>query len=364
MRAEPDLQRFDNVPAFNAWIDENFVNENGRELRIFGKQLRPSEILHVLSFDTYRAAFPQFKRHREESLITIVSESFPIIIAHPFYRFLVGSENEHQRLQFLRDTWEGLVNFVHALVVSEARSVKLPLAAPAKCSQIMSDSLASRIATVGHILEIASSSGQSLESGRIVDLRFVSTLKELNQTRNAFSHGGAASEDQAKAYIEECLEDVFDLLDGFSGIRDVKLIRYERLDGTRIRHERFDGHAKTKRFGEFTLAPSGVSTVTPLLSRNEALLVVGGRVFSAHPFLMFLPPGGHITQVAYFKKAHGEHPNRTLSFEIVGESVIVEESRARFQGDINEIRSSPMSTRGLAHLRGHSKSSTLKRFIH
>lgn len=339
MKATPDPTLFESAPAFNDWIDDQFVKEAGGPLQILGKQMRPSEVLHKFSFDTYQAAFPDFKRFREELIISTVTEKFPIIIAHPFFRFLEGSENELQRLQFLRDTWEGLINFVHALVVSEARAARLSLGVPAKCGQILSESLAVRIGTVESILGLAASSGLKLESSKLVDLGLATTIKELNQARNAFSHTGAVAEDQAKTYINECIEDVFDVLDGFRGLSEVRLLRYDRLDGLRIRHERFDGHAKTKRFGELPVSQANLGAIVPLLKKEETLLAVGGVIFNAHPFLHLIPqPGGHVTQVAFFKKTKGDAPNRKLLFEIVGEANEFEEDRVPFQPAINEIR--------------------------
>ena len=145
MKAIPDPKNFDSNSAFNAWIDAKFAESNGGELTIIGKTLRPSEVLHRLGYDGYETAFQQFKESREESLIDVVTTQFPIIIAHPFSRFLEGSEHEVQRLQFLRDTWEGLINFTHALAVGEARQMRLVLVASAKCGQILSDRLADRI---------------------------------------------------------------------------------------------------------------------------------------------------------------------------------------------------------------------------
>ena len=339
MKAFPDPNKFESVPRFNEWIDTKFAKDNGGDLEILGEKLRPSEVLHKFSFDTYQAKFAEYKRHREEAIISTVTESFPIVIAHPFYRCIYGFENEIQRLQFLRDTWEGLINFVHALVVSESRAEKLPLGAPVKCANVLSDSLATRIGTIENVLSVANSSGIPLESTKIVNLEVVTTIKELNHTRNAFSHSGAVSEHRATALINECIEDVFDVLDGFSLLRDVKLLRYDRLDGLQMRHERFDGHAKTRRYGGIQLNPTRLSTFAPLLTKEETLLAIKGKIFSACPFLVFVPhSSGHSVQVAFYKKARGDAPNRKLIFEIVGEANEIEQDRSQFQPVINEIR--------------------------
>jgi hypothetical protein len=340
MKAQPDQANYNSAPSFNAWIDARFQTENSGSLEILGLSLRPSEVLHRMDFARYLAAFPEFKQHWEETLIATVVTDFPIMIAHPFYRFLEGSENETQRFQFLRDTWEGLINFVHALVVSEARAAGMALTAPAKCGNILTEKLAERIDTIEHILTLAAAGGVVLESGKVVDLALTATIKQLNQTRNAFSHTGAIAEDQAKNFITECLDDVFDVLDAFSGLKEVKLIRYDALDGMQLRHEKFDGHANTKRFGKLPLIVATAGAVMPLLSKDETLVSIRGKILSVRPFITFIPQaaGGHVTQVAFLKKTKGAAPNRRLIYEIVGEANEIEQDRALYQTAINEIR--------------------------
>ncbi|MEA3186916.1 MAG: hypothetical protein QOD99_746 [Chthoniobacter sp.] len=340
MKATPDQANFNSAESFNAWIDDRFQNENGGSLQILGQALRPSEVLHRFSFAGYLAAFPEFKQHWEETLITKVVSDFPILIAHPFYRFLEGSENETQRFQFLRDTWEGLINCVHALVVSEARAAGMALVAPAKCGTILTDKLSDRLDTIEQILTQAAAAGLALESANVVDLSMIATIKQLNQTRNAFSHTGAIAEDQAKNYITECLDDVFDVLDAFSGLKEVRLMRYDSLNGMQLRHERFDGHANTKRFGTIALSAATAGVVMPLLSKDETLMIVRGKVISVRPFITFIPhaAGGHVTQVAFLKKTKGAAPDRRIIYEIVGEANEIEHDRTLYQPVINDIR--------------------------
>jgi len=339
VKARPEPTNFANVPEFNDWIDDQFEEVNGKELDILGAKPRPSEVLHRMSFDTYEAAFADYQHDREEDIKVFVTDEFPILIAHPFSRFLEGAEHEVQRLQFLRDTWEGLINFVHALVVSEARALRLPLADPVKCASLFSDSLAARLNSIEEILKLAANKGAALECAKIVDLRAVGAIIDLNRTRNAFSHCGAVSEDQAKGFINECVEDVFDVLEAFSDLRRICMLRYDRLDGGKLRHERFDGHAKTKRFAEITVTPTMLVSANPLLTKSETLVFDGAKLFSVRPFLHLVPKAsGHVTEVAFFKKTQGDDPKRMILFEFVGEAHSFDLPRKQFQPEINEIR--------------------------
>lgn len=339
---KPDKSKFDSNPAFNAWIDSQFAESNGGDLSILGKVLRPSEVLHQLSFDAYEAAFPQFRKFREQNVVEKVTEQFPINIAYPFSRFLEGSENNIQKLQFLRDTWEGLINFIHAIVIGEARHDKMDLTIPLpagnlKCGNILSDKLNDRIQTIEGVLQLATQTGVTFEVAKLFDPALISIIRDLNQTRNAFSHTAALSEDQALQYINECYDDVCDVLEGFVGLTSVRLLRYDRLNGVKMRHERFDGHSNTRRFIETQVTSTMISASLPLLVSEETLLMIGGKLFSLRPLLHFMPIG-QVTHVGYLKKAKGDAPDRKIVFELVGESKEVEENRIQFQAAINEIR--------------------------
>jgi hypothetical protein len=135
------------------------------------------------------------------------------------------------------------------------------------------------------------------------------------------------------------LEDVFDVLEAFEPLRNVRLLRYQSMDGGTIKFERFDSHAKTKRFVEIKNMDAVISSAGPVLAKSQTLIYDGTKLFSARPFLNLIPkPGGHITEVAFFKKRQGTAPNKKLLFEIVGEAETLELDCISFQSEINQIR--------------------------
>src|SRR5947207_1507955 len=105
MNSGANKQNYDKLPGYNDWIDQQY-QEDSDELDILGFKPRPSFVMHQLSFDTYEALLADYQQQREEELTERVFRAFPAPIAHYFYRFLHGWENEFQRLQFLRDTCE------------------------------------------------------------------------------------------------------------------------------------------------------------------------------------------------------------------------------------------------------------------
>jgi hypothetical protein len=179
---------------------------------ILGFQPRPSFVLYSLSQDKYQAAFADFQQQRGEEIKQTVFDEFPSPIVHYFYRFENGYENELQRLYLLRDTWEAIVDILHAATVAECRFRQVPLTDPVSFSQLFSDSVAQRLLNIERIADHANKQGIALGILQTVKIATLEAMRELNQSRNGFSHSAAQSEVQARAWISQCYEDVIDIL--------------------------------------------------------------------------------------------------------------------------------------------------------
>src|SRR6266496_6653827 len=81
---------------------------------------------------------------------------------------------------------------------------------------------------------------------QIAPLVTLQAMKELNQSRNAFSHSAAQSEMQARNWINECLEDVLDILSDLEGLKSVQIARYISQAGLNLRCELFRGYSSTR----------------------------------------------------------------------------------------------------------------------
>ncbi|MBC8217116.1 MAG: hypothetical protein H8E73_01505, partial [Planctomycetes bacterium] len=156
MKFTPDPYNFDACPQYNDWLDQQYFDQSGT-LDILGFQPRPSFVLFSLSQDTYQAAFADFQQQRQEELKQAIFDEFPSPIAHYFYRFENGYENDLQRLHFLRDTWEAIIDVLHAATVAECRFRCISLADPIAFSHILSDSVAQRLLNVERIINRSSS---------------------------------------------------------------------------------------------------------------------------------------------------------------------------------------------------------------
>ena len=151
MKLSLDLNRYDACPPFNDWLDEQHVEQSG-ELDILGFKPRLALSCSPTVRIPTKTLFGDFQQTRQDNLRETVYSEFPSPIAYYFYRFENGYENNLQRLHFLRDTWESLIDVLHAVAVAECRFRHMMLADPLKCGNRLSDSVAQRIQNIELIL--------------------------------------------------------------------------------------------------------------------------------------------------------------------------------------------------------------------
>lgn len=339
MRMHIDPNRFEACPPYNDWLDRGYSDASG-SLNILGFQPRPSQVLFEMSPDTYQAAFADFQREWEEELKEATFNEFPSPIAHYFYRFETGSENELQRLLFLRDTWESIADILHAMAVSECRHHGLQLGDPLKFSDLLSEKVAQRLLNVERLICFAASAKAPLKVARMVPLATLQKMRDLNQCRNGFSHSAAQSEAQARTWIGECYADVIDVLDDIRDLAGVEILRYlGQCDARTLQCEVFRGHGLTRTICAVPLNSAQVAASQRYLQKGQVLVSYDGELYSLRPLVHFKEDGsGHITKLCLFRRTHGDAPNRKMEYEIVGEAARVNEDRGLVQSDINDIR--------------------------
>ena len=339
MRFKLDPANFDSCPQFNQWIDESHEEERG-PLEVFSFKPRPSEVLFQMSRNTYTTAFSDFLAKYDEELKRTVTEGFPSPIAHYFYRFEHGYESYLQRLHFLRDTWEAMIDVLHALEVGEIRHMGLALAEPIKLHHLLSDKVADRLSNIERIVAAATAAGVRLSVGKVAPQPVLEKMHELNRTRNAFSHSAAQSEAQARTWISECDEDVLGILDDVRTLEECSLFRYiGQTDGSTLRCETFKGHGFTRTIQLLSLTADQVRESQRYFQQGQILAVHDGRLFSVRPFIYFREDAaGHMTKLCVFRKTRGDAPNRRIEFAVVGDSVSMDENRATFKAEIDELR--------------------------
>lgn len=339
MKLQLDPFNYDACPQFNDWLDEKYIDLSGT-LDVLGFQPRPSFVLFKLSPDTYEAAFSDFSRQREDEIKDSVCNQFPSPIAYYFYRFENGYENELQRLHFLRDTWESVIDILHALAVAESRHRKLPLTDPLKFKDLLTDSVAKRLENIEGIIEQLSSAGVVTSVGEISSIATLNMMRDLNQSRNAFSHSAAQSESQARNWISECYVDVLEVLAGLDRLEDVQIVRYlSQVDGSTLRCESFKGHSSTRTIQNIRISHQQMIDSVRYFQVGQMLVIAGGLILGLRPMIHFREDGvGHTTRLCIFRKTRGELPDRHIEYEVIGEAVRQEEDRVLFSTELTELR--------------------------
>lgn len=333
---------YDDLPEFNDWIDRVYEEDSGAQssIVIFEESLKVSEILYHLRPVTYRAAYEDYETDLMNQLKESVVSEYPSPIAYHFYRFEHGYENKIQRLHFLRSTWEALINIIHAGVVSEARYRGISLTkSQVKMGDLLTDSLAKRLQNIQYILSYTNENSIKLHFRELVPEEAIKLMAKLNKTRNAFSHSDSISTEQADKYINECVDDVYKVLNMLYGLRSVTILRYLELEGLQIRYEEFFGHAMTKTIKTIKISEDQLIKSVRLFDSSQILVLCEHDIFSLKPFIHFRSSsGGHETRLCYLKKCRGSGSDRQLCFETLGESFEDNWGRKEFQESINDLR--------------------------
>ncbi len=339
MKLQLDPNNYDTCPSYNDWLDEQYSEQSG-VLDILGYQPRPSFVLFTMSPDTYEATFSDFVQQREEEIKASVYNLFPSPIAYYFYRFENGYESDLQRLHLLRDTWESVIDILHALAVAECRHRNVPVVDPLKFKDFFTDSVSKRLENIDGIITQLSDAGILPTVARISPATILAVMRELNQSRNAFSHSAAQSETQARSWISECYVDVVEVLANLDGLEDIQIVRYlSQVDGTTLRCEIFRGHSSTRTIQNIKISHQQMLDSAKYFQRGQMLVIADGLIFGLRPMIYFREDGvGHMTRLCIFRKTRGEAPDRRLEFEIIGEAVRHEEDRRNFTTEINELR--------------------------
>jgi hypothetical protein len=200
--------------------------------------------------------------------------------------------------------------------------------------------MAQRLLNVERIISHANNQGITLGISQIVAISTLATMRELNQTRNGFSHSAAQSESQARTWISECYEDVIDVLDDLRGLADIEVLRYlGQVDGSTLRCEVFSGHGFTRTIRNIVLTEHQVRNSQQYFQQGQVLVTCNGCIFGLRPLIYYREDSsGHATKLCMFRKTRGDAPNRRVEYEVVGEAVRSDEDRTLFKPEIDELR--------------------------
>lgn len=251
--------QYNDNPEFNDYLDEKY-----KEVQIENFSCPASLILFEMDKQAYIEAYNEYLAEQKEAFPERVMQTFPAPIAFYFEKTFHGYENNIQRLNLLRSTWESLIYILYAIAIGEIIDRRLNLSTlriftnariKLNGNGLLSDRLGCKLEIIEKILEYNSLNTSNLIIGEILSISVIGKLRELNNERNLFSHIAAIDESQAKDIYNLLVSKVIDLLFEVKKIESVLLIQYKNTLAilTNIRFLKFDGHSLKKKNHDLTV---------------------------------------------------------------------------------------------------------------
>jgi hypothetical protein len=292
-------------------------------VKVGEEEFHPADVLDQLAPDAARRGRDEASAQARSDLEQIVTEQFPAPIAVPFYGFLEGTRQPHQRLYRLRDSWESLIRLLAALALAEAArhgEAVAPLVLRegkdqgwrgCKRGDLCSDKLAVRIGLVEGVLHRSKEVGVDLQVASLVPLDVIAEIRRLNVVRNGFSHDTTKSEAQSEAIVDEAYPVLRDVLLDLREMQSIELLRvYSIKPGQQVEVERLVGHSQSRRIQELEVDSEAITvavSATPVDGMSRVLARVNGLTLDLSPFLYAADDeSGHRTRVFHFKRKLGD----------------------------------------------------------
>jgi hypothetical protein len=244
-----------------------------------------------------------------------------------------------------KDTWEGAIFLLYAMVVGEFRSRNLPmLGTTIKAKDLLSNSLDDKIEIISQLMDCAEANGYDLDCTQVIPRDAVERLRKFNRVRNDFiAHIAAKSHEQSRKLIDDYMEDMLALLYDLRGLQSVKLLRYVNSPGgpRNLRCEIFTGETNNRTHNILTVTMAQLIEAERYINPDNILFAVEGGhgVYSLSPYIHYKrATGGQRTYLRVYKQKSGTEPNYRFSFETIGEAEEEEVDGAPFMDAVNEIR--------------------------
>jgi hypothetical protein len=338
--SQPDLVVYSNNLEYNQFLDDR--NEPN-PISVEASEFRPSRVLFELERQTYEAVYTDYLQQQREIFRDTVLFEFPRLVALHYFRFLNAHLDDLHRLLSLRDTWEALINLIHAFVVSDFRCNHIPIPRNPNSNRHLdfySDSLFEKLANIECLINHATVKNLNLVCVNAIPAQTIQDMIDLNRQRNGFSHCELLSDPQALQVINDTEENVLDLLHDLRALQDIHLIRYRGQVGNalELRCESFDGHNLERRLQTITITPALFGTAAGYLQDTHILATNNQWILSLRPFIHFQEDAsGHYTRLCMLKREGPGGPNATYEYEVNGEAISVQLPRAYFSTETAEL---------------------------
>lgn len=337
---------WEEYPDLNDWLDNQYPSLKIDREEIFFSKLA-SQILCDLDNAQYRAALHVYNTEQIEASKELIIETYPTPVAFHFHRAEYGAENALQRLFALKDSWESLVFLLFALVVGEARFLRVPLGnAQLTTKQLFSEKLATKLEVVEKILATGESNGYKFASRSLLPEGLVEKIKNLNSERNGFVHSQTPNDAEARQLYSLYIGDVLDVLNDLKGLQDVHLLRFRGHEDSvlSLRCEKFAGNRMVRVFNTIQVTPDLLARSAIDLTDRRLVVHHQNTLYSLAPFFHLIPDGQQYnTHLCYFKKKQNnpeeEDPPPQYQFERLGYPEMLYIERTEFAREVDELRS-------------------------
>lgn len=345
-------------PRRRSRLDEFFRNElldDVGEIVIGQSRFHPADVLQKMKPEEHEQARTESKIRLYETLSESVSDTFPSPIARPFDSFINGSRGPLRRLFHMKDVWEGIVAVINGMLLAECAEKAVNLAEVlirlddsseprrVRRNELLDWRVSTRLGLIEGVLIYAEFEGLSLACASIFPIEVVGEMRRLNKVRNEFSHSQTKSDPQAAKIIEECRDDLFDVLADIQELASVELFRIEQISHSGngvLEVERLAGYTGARRIRELAATPEQIARCVsrPRIENfDRALIKVGSEIYDASPFFYCSDDvSGHRTRLHGFKQ-HKQSEGK-VCFEVVAEAETSEERDADFITDIDRIK--------------------------
>ena len=305
---------------------ESSINEAGEYTIGSNFSRYPSDILFEMDEIAYNEQLADYTEQKTSEFIQRIYKTFPAPIAYFFYQTEHGFENENQRLNLLKDTWESVIYILYALVLGEVNFKEFSLAEirlfnnkkiQKNYNGLMSDKIGWKLEAIYKIVQYDQVNSKILKASLVIDIDGIEKLKELNQDRNSLSHISALSPSEAKNRFDELYPKVKHIFFKFDFLENVSLLEYSNSVGTasNIRFFKFNGYSLQKEKYDKEFNPKELTNISPLLDKENLLIMFEDIFFNVKPFISFHTEGANL-KLCFYKKT--EINTNQYIFEIIG----------------------------------------------
>lgn len=311
------------------------VGENSLSVGIILKEMDP---------EGYRSSMLAFIDAKREKLAMAIEQKYPMPVSFPVYLATNYADSNTHRMSYLKDAWESVIRFVHAVCFSEIRYRGTTVNPSENFSykSVRSDSLHRLIVNIEAMLALARDTNSDLWVSGLSD-DVLDHMKTLNGIRNTIAHSPSATETEAGSMLTSIESAFWSMMEGLPGLEDIQLFRCLALEGSNMRAEAYVGHGNTPRRTRIPINAQQLmksySLTPPPFDPQHLLAGIGGAYLCVSPFVHFLQSvDGRSVQMCLLRLERKIEDEQYLIYDVLGESKELVLPKSMFEDHFADLR--------------------------